>query len=841
MQGKFARLHLSPKKRSLIVDPLHLFDSLTLRGTVENIWEPQAEALKRWHSQRTQEDTVIDMNTGGGKTLIGHLVAQSLVNETRGLVLYVCPTVQLMEQAELRAAECSLEVATYARGAWTAEEVFREARGPCITNYAAVYNGKSIFRRESLAAVVFDDAHVAAPTIRSQFTIRLAPGTSAFDETVKLFRPYFDRHGHAQELDALLNGDRLPILFVPAFELNRHWQQLTHVLKENGVPEERETLFAWEHVRDRIDRCAVLIGAQAIEITPVSLPVSSVAHVASAGRRIYMTASLPTAAQFVRTFGVAQPLVVRPGGKSGDAQRLFVFAPGDTDADQTQWAKDLVLNRKACIITPAARGAQDWSDCASVYDGASGQAGLEQFKAAPSPTKLVLVARFDGIDLPGNSCRILVIHGLPTGSSLFDRFLDEGLGIESLRASATAVRVTQAIGRIFRSNTDHGVVVLVGRALQNWLRQPANQALLPLLLQRQIQLGMQLRDNVGRGAIDYGSLVDAILAGDRDWDDLYSTNIGEFETTVRSAAPAWLGDAAAKEHAAFASLWSGDDLRASRDLDSLASEVEKHDSRLGAWYRHWGGLAHERLGQKPTAVASYLAAANIRSELGRPTVNARTVLASSADVRPGPQAKRIAAMLGQKQRVTRMLESITAELVYGPATAAAEEALANLGRLLGLIVTRPDKEDKKGPDVLWREPESGSGAALEAKTDKKPPSQYSKDDVAQFYDHIKFLRDRYPKEQFFQAIIGRHVAVTQACSPPDDLRIIALEEFQRLTEHMKQMYDFVEASTDGDDIAVVVERWLRTLGLLWPSCFDALSYATAVQLQKPAPTVEQVQ
>ena len=193
MQGKFARLHLSPKKRSLIVDPLHLFDSLTLRGTVENIWEPQAEALKRWHSQRTQEDTVIDMNTGGGKTLIGHLVAQSLVNETRGLVLagYVCPTVQLIkEQAELRAAECSLEVATYARGAWTAEEVFREARGPCITNYAAVYNGKSIFRRGSLAAVVFDDAHVAAPTIRSQFTISgSAPGTSAFDETVKLFGP----------------------------------------------------------------------------------------------------------------------------------------------------------------------------------------------------------------------------------------------------------------------------------------------------------------------------------------------------------------------------------------------------------------------------------------------------------------------------------------------------------------------------------------------------------------------------------------------------------------------------------------------------------------------------
>ena len=60
----------------------------------------------------------------------------------------------------------------------------------------------------------------------------------------------------------------------------------------------------------------------------------------------------------------------------------------------------------------------------------------------------------------------LVLDGLPLGSFMVDRFADDTLHVEGLRASSTAIRVTQAIGRIFRSNTDHGVVVLCGSDLQ---------------------------------------------------------------------------------------------------------------------------------------------------------------------------------------------------------------------------------------------------------------------------------------------------------------------------------------------------------------------------------------
>ena len=40
--------------------------------------------------------------------------------------------------------------------------------------------------------------------------------------------------------------------------------------------------------------------------------------------------------------------------------------------------------------------------------------------------------------------------------------IDQGLNLDNTRTSTSVIRLTQAIGRIFRSNTDHGVVVLCG-------------------------------------------------------------------------------------------------------------------------------------------------------------------------------------------------------------------------------------------------------------------------------------------------------------------------------------------------------------------------------------------
>jgi hypothetical protein len=486
--------------------------------------------LRQWHAVRAERDVVIEMNTGGGKTLIGLLVAQSLVNETAGQILYICPTIQLIQQAKMRAEECGLDVATYYEGRWSNEQAFTGGHGPCLTNYTAVFNGKSIFRNKAISAFILDDAHVAGPNIRRSFTLRLVSGTPAFARIVDLFKPYFEKSGHSQELAALLNGDWVPLLFIPGFELGRQWQRVTQILIEENVAEDKGTLFVWEHLRDRLNRCAILISASSVEISPVSLPVSTLSYFFTDPRRVYLTATMPSPVQFSQTFGVRNARVIRPGGKSGDSQRLFVFAPGATDDEQREWTKSAIASYKACVIASSRTQAGEWTDIADLYDGNTAQAGVEKFKVAPAPLKMVMAARYDGVDLPGDACRVLVVDGIPMGAFCIDRFLDQNLNLANSRTSTTAIRLTQAIGRIFRSNTDHGVVVLCGREVQNWLRNPSNQTFLPELLRRQIQLGVQLRDSVDNRDVAYVDLIEGILSGDREWDKFYKTSIREYET-----------------------------------------------------------------------------------------------------------------------------------------------------------------------------------------------------------------------------------------------------------------------------------------------------------------------
>jgi superfamily II DNA or RNA helicase len=71
------KLDLGAKKRE--TDPIKIFGGLTQRGQVETLYGPQQEALNVWHQKyRSKPDVLFSMNTGGGKTLVGLLAAQSL-------------------------------------------------------------------------------------------------------------------------------------------------------------------------------------------------------------------------------------------------------------------------------------------------------------------------------------------------------------------------------------------------------------------------------------------------------------------------------------------------------------------------------------------------------------------------------------------------------------------------------------------------------------------------------------------------------------------------------------------------------------------------------------------
>lgn len=103
-----------PKGNSAPLDPFEIFAKTpNLKDAPNDLWKGQAEALRRWHENRTREDNVILLNTGAGKSIVGILIAQSLVNESTGPVVFVCSTIDLVEQT---ARECDKIGLLYTKG-----------------------------------------------------------------------------------------------------------------------------------------------------------------------------------------------------------------------------------------------------------------------------------------------------------------------------------------------------------------------------------------------------------------------------------------------------------------------------------------------------------------------------------------------------------------------------------------------------------------------------------------------------------------------------------------------------------------------------------------------------
>src|SRR6266571_8789285 len=86
-------------------DPLRIFQRLPKPPHINDLWESQSEALKMWTPRRTENDLVIKLNTGGGKTLVGLLIGQALLHELELPILYLCPNNQLVRQAAEKADE----------------------------------------------------------------------------------------------------------------------------------------------------------------------------------------------------------------------------------------------------------------------------------------------------------------------------------------------------------------------------------------------------------------------------------------------------------------------------------------------------------------------------------------------------------------------------------------------------------------------------------------------------------------------------------------------------------------------------------------------------------------
>ena len=110
------------KRKPRPVHPRDIFNSLPKPQGINDLYASQAEVLDNWFERRTDRDVVIKLHTGGGKTLVALLMAQSMMNESTEPVIYLAPTNQLVDQVIAKSQEYGIPTARYVRGQVLASE-----------------------------------------------------------------------------------------------------------------------------------------------------------------------------------------------------------------------------------------------------------------------------------------------------------------------------------------------------------------------------------------------------------------------------------------------------------------------------------------------------------------------------------------------------------------------------------------------------------------------------------------------------------------------------------------------------------------------------------------------
>jgi replicative superfamily II helicase len=749
----FAKLK-TLKKKATPTDPLEIFRRLPKPPGINDLYTSQAEVLETWYKRRTQADVVLKLHTGGGKTLVGLLMAQSTVNETNEPVLYLTPTTQLVNQALEKARALGISAVPYGVGAGVPlDDDFVNGKAIMVGTYKALFNGMSKFGVRggsrtpiSVGAIVLDDAHVAFSVVRDTFTLAVTvkDNNDRYESLTGLFRKTFRDMDRLGTFDDTLSGESYGVIEVPYWA----WNEQLDAVREQLRGDAKKYGLVWPLLRDNLHLCHALIRHDAFTVTPVLPLVQLFPTFSEAPRRIYMSATIADDSEIVRTFDADSQLVSDPmtsRSLAGVSERMilipdlmpFKFKVREAADKLLEWTTDK-RDRGAIVLVPSDRAAEKWKESATFAEGSTEvQAQVDALQAGTERGPVVFSNRYDGIDLPGNSCRLLVMDGLPSGTSDYELLRASALYGGGTISRMLAQRIEQGIGRGARGSGDHCVVILMGADLAAWIAKDANFKLLTSATRAQLDMGSTVSRAV-KDLKDLAKTVGKSYDRDSDWIGYHAETLAE-EVESEVAEPARF-DLAADERKAF-NLWhDGYHEKAVARIEMAIESARGLDNQTRGWLQQLAARIASQWGQSDRAEDLQRQAFGSNRNLLRPKVPPPY----RALAVPGRQANAIAAGIGtyrMRRGFLQRFEEVVAHLHPAASANQFEQGLADLGAMLGLATERYDTHGV-GPDVLWLLPDS-AGWVIEAKSRKSEKNALTKEEHGQLLVAEEWFNSHY--------------------------------------------------------------------------------------------------
>ncbi|GAB1544566.1 DEAD/DEAH box helicase family protein [Scytonema sp. NUACC21] len=802
----------SGNKSNTALHPREIFTALPNKkeGKFEYPRDVQTQVWDHWFSRRNEKDLVVKMNTGSGKTVVGLLILKSCLNEGKGPAVYVVPDNYLVKQVAGEAKDLGLEATEDSNS-----PIFLSGKAILIVNIYKLVNGKSVFGigdegiKISIGSIIIDDAHSCLDTIEDQFLLTIDSRNPAYKEIYKHFQAPLQEQCRIKESE-IDNRERDVYMQVPFWSWQSKIGEISKILIKY---KETEWLkFVWPLIKESLPLSRCVISSDKIEISPHCIPIDIIPSITNAHRKIFMTATLVDDSILSSHFGITEESINKAvipdtAGDIGDRMILLpqVINTELTDDEIKEFCKSISQDVNVVVIVPSDERAKYWKDRAdlilnkdNLYEGVtrlkSGKVGLT-----------ILVNRYDGIDLPKDSCRFLVIDGLPVARRLIDKVEQVILMGSSRKAAQLVQKIEQGMGRGVRSSDDYCAVFLMGRNLTSQLYAGGAIDRFSPGTKAQIKLSEEISDQIKGG--DLSQIREVImycLFRNQDW---VSASKGVLASLVYEASSTPDSVTIAQRKAydfAFRKNYNA----AVSELRKAVNAVNENEKFLKSYlkqclaeYINFYDLAE--------AQKTLMSAASDNSRVTKPMAG---ISYHKLESKAMDQARICGDYLRQKfddpNKIVIQMNGLLELLIFKPETADIfEESLKTIARYIGFNSQRPEAEYRKGPDVLW-ELGNLSYFVIECKNGATTDT-ISKDYCNQLNGSGEWFTNTYDKTcSFTPILIHPSLKFEYAASPKAETRIINEEKLNLLRENLSNFINSLCIDNKINDDKSIRERLL---------------------------------
>ena len=465
---------ISAQISSKTINPIDLYEQLDRKSVAGPLWPAQGEILQRWFSEhKNDKDLIIKLHTGEGKTLIGLLILQSYLNADEGPCIYVCPNLFLVDQVRAEADKFGIPYCRIGEDNILPDD-FQMGKKILIVNAHKVFNGKSIFgtggKSIKVGAIVLDDAHASIDIVKSvqSFCFKKDENESLYNQFFSLFEDDIREQGEGTYFD-IRNGRQGTFALIPYWSWHDKRSEVLRILAEDNTSNSLQ--FVWPLMKDHITDYACYLGADRVEICPYLANTNIFGSFSYANHRILMSATTQEDAFFVKGFGFGSEAVMNPlmyQKQKWSGEKMVIIPSMISDECTREWVIASIKKIKhseygVVVIVP-----NEWKlnayRCEEVVcaDRDTVFGIIKNLKDHKFDKIVVINNRYDGIDLPDEACRILVLDSLPGFSMLSDKYEQECRPVSDLINKKIAQRIEQGMGRGVRVNKDYCAILIVG-------------------------------------------------------------------------------------------------------------------------------------------------------------------------------------------------------------------------------------------------------------------------------------------------------------------------------------------------------------------------------------------